>query len=1033
MNTYNDTVIKGVIEYVKSILERISEKDYEGRVISLVSYDIVDEGDIQLSDIMKENGTLSYQLILKMSCLSKDGTTERSEYVLQIPRMINNVFVIEGKSRIATNLMVNDGECRIYPRNIVIDYNRRIRWSFPKGVTHSYEGEFFKVTTYDLDGNQIEFMGIPENYETYKDLLKLTEKQIWKLQIKLGRANIPEYLTYDLVGDLYNFGPDIRKDLIIDKRISTIEDDFIHYLYIGESKRKVIIGAQSFFKTGLVNFNALQSIINSYFKAAKSKCVEIPSSINPLIYDALKYKVVLPISTAYNATFTDLIDAPNTPENNNVNIINELNVCVSLEGSTIMYACYDFKTRKKVQIPYLQYLTKKVLKSEYFDYDTMEIKTSATYEYKQYLKEFEVPNLNQVQIDLIEPAPDDKLSYTTRRIPLINMSDSVRVAMGAAMIRQAIQTEGCEPRLVTTGNDDFDYASAHSLIRYQGINEGEVVNVTPQYVDIKDKKSGLIIKTEIPEPTTGLHNNLMTHDATVKVGDTVIPGQVIVSPTTMKDGSYNLGVNAKTVYMSYLGMTYEDGVVISESYAKKCTQYRSFEVICSIRRSDNVIGIIPIGSKVHSLDKLVDNIAPPRSSDSIGSILSAGRGSTVMKAIECSTQDASVLVPNNVDLGYVTDVKIIEKPSANLTESTKTTFKDYEGRSSHSEDYLDLPEKYQNLKSGPQHEWKEGEQAIIKITIVSVHPIRIGDKSSNSWGGKGEISLILPDDVMPRLDLDGEGNGPAFDIIMNPAAVVARKNPSQLYECLLTKIIQKIQLDALQLYKTEGIDAVKDFVADYYKDKRFDKVPEDKFESYINDIFNFKMKVGSFSKIDYDTILQWMNQLDVKEDDYVYCPDVVIYQAPYEPINKTQHNNGTAACSPEYAKEHGIKGKLYELGFVERPVVTGLSYMYKLHHSGMDTGKVTSELTRSGDPIMGRGLYRGEGQMIGEMELWALKSRGAERFVTDNNPDISRDENLFLAELMLTGLMITDQLGLPYGIPNRKAIARSWKEKYGKK
>jgi DNA-directed RNA polymerase beta subunit len=1031
MNTYNDTVVKGVIEYLSSILQRISEKDNQERILTLSSYDVVDSGNIQLSDLLREQETLSYQLMLKIDCTSKDGNVEKLEASVQVPRMINNVFVIEGKQRVATNVMVNDGNCRIYPKNIVIGPNLRIEWNFPQGIEPVYESEFFKVVTYDLDGERLEFEGTPENYETYKDFMLLTQEQIWKLQVKLGRADIPEYVTYDLVGELFKFGPDTRKDLIIDKRISTIEDDFIHYLYKGESKKKVIMGVQSaFWSTGQIRLTALQSVINAYFRAAKSKCIEIPSGINPLIYDTLKYKVVVPVSTAYNASFTDLIDAPNTPENNNVNIINELNVCVSLEGEKIMYNCYDFKTRKKVQLPYLEYLTKKVLKSEYINYDTMEVITSGVYEYKQYQKEFKTEKLDE--IELIEPAPDEKLSYTTRRIPLINMSDSVRVAMGSSMIKQAIQTEGCEPRLVASGNDDADYRSAHSLTRYQGINEGEVVAITPEYIDIKDKVSGLIVKVEIPAPIVGLHDNLMTHDATVKVGDTVIPNQIIISPSTLKEGSYDLGVNARTVYMSYLGYSYEDGVIISESYAKKCTQYRSFEVICSIRSNDNVVGIKPVGSLVHSLDKLVDNIAPPRSSSSIGSVLSAGRGSTVMKAIECSTQDASVLVPNNVDLGYITDVKIIKKPTGSLTENTIRTFEDYINAHEVVDDYLELPEKYQKLKSSNDYVFKDSEQAVVKITIVSVHPMRIGDKSSNSWGGKGEIALILPDELMPRLDLDGEGNGPAFEIIMNPAAVVARKNPSQLYECLLTKIIQKLQSDAIKIYADEGSDAVRSFLLDYYPDKRFERVPDEKFEEYINRIFNFKMNVGSFSKIDYDTILDWMHKLDVKEDDYVYCPDVVIYQAPFESINKTKYNNGTAACSPEYAKEHGIKGKLYELGFVERPVITGLSYMYKLHHSGMDTGKVTAELARNGEPIMGRGAYRSEGQKVGEMELWALKSHGVEKFVTENNPDITRDENLFLTELMLTGLMLTDQLGLPYGVPNRKAIAKAWKDKFGK-
>jgi hypothetical protein len=73
-----------------------------------------------------------------------------------------------------------------------------------------------------------------------------------------------------------------------------------------------------------------------------------------------------------------------------------------------------------------------------------------------------------------------------------------------------------------------------------------------------------------------------------------------------------------------------------------------------------------------------------------------------------------------------------------------------------------------------------------RIQVRSNHPMRLGDKISNRYGGKGVVTAILPDAQMPR-DVDGK----SFDMIGNSFAVDSRTNPAYIIELALGKVAAK--------------------------------------------------------------------------------------------------------------------------------------------------------------------------------------------------------------------------------------------------
>lgn len=120
-----------------------------------------------------------------------------------------------------------------------------------------------------------------------------------------------------------------------------------------------------------------------------------------------------------------------TPINQNTNLQNSLTISTHLTDEGVLFDVYD-KDFKKITIEYLDYLNSKVVASEYVDYDTNIIKPNdqGLIEVKHRMKRKMV---SKDDYDLIDLHPDYRLSSTTRRIPFVNMTDSVRISMGTSI------------------------------------------------------------------------------------------------------------------------------------------------------------------------------------------------------------------------------------------------------------------------------------------------------------------------------------------------------------------------------------------------------------------------------------------------------------------------------------------------------------------------------------------------------------------------------------------------------------------------
>lgn len=772
---------KGLKTIVSRFFDGADEYNPKYKITNL-KYEIVPEPAYPASYYIENDLTASFKIKITYD-LNNDGVERETEF--EIPKEIDGTFIIEGSYRISTNKLGNDYDCRMKLTGpgdhiINIDYNRR----------YDVSKKVLKVRRFDKDsGNPLGTVDIPyDQIDEYKDqeLLRLTPKQVKKFEIKLDLDYTPEFITRKLLDDAIAFGDDRIKDLIIDKTIDSVAQGFMQFLFRDNNGRN-FWSAKKSIKTYFAKYNKLQDQINSitslayrFFKGSKdatSKELQIPPGVNALNLESLKTKITVPGTVAINTTMTDLIDLADTPINQNTNLQNALTVSTHVTDDGVLFDVYD-KDFTKITIDYLDYLNKKVVASEYVDYDALKVvpDEDGMIEVKHRMKRKRVP---KDDFDLIDLHPDYRLSTSSRRIPFLNQTDSVRISMGTSMGRQAIPLANGQRPLVDTGNyDDLHDNVLNAKFEYP---EGEVTAITESDVEITLPDGKL---TKIPRRTAiqSLNDVAVWTEPKVKVGDKVKKGDVITGSHEVTSETVRSGMNTFVLYSAYKGLVHEDAVVISESYADRMKSYGIIDLTIDIKTTTCLKWIAPIGTKVKSKDSVV-TLYKAVKIDQINQMLQDKLGSLHKdengKDISEYTVEQHLKVPNNIDDAIVSDVMIQENPKPRLPRNVKVPDYTWARESKKEIDsymkgmdrkiiYDKFPEYVASDRLKPiEIDPKEYKTVYrVRVRLIKTHIPGSGDKISNRYGGKGVVSVVLPDSQMPVV------NGKTVELIMNPYSTI---------------------------------------------------------------------------------------------------------------------------------------------------------------------------------------------------------------------------------------------------------------------
>jgi hypothetical protein len=213
-----------------------------------------------------------------------------------------------------------------------------------------------------------------------------------------------------------------------------------------------------------------------------------------------------------------------------------------------------------------------------------------------------------------------------------------------------------------------------------------------------------------------------------------------------------LGTNLRVAYVPYKGWNHEDGIVISRSASEKLTSQHMYMEELPMNADIEVdkrryASLFPLKITPKMLAKLGEDGVVRKGQ-------TVEKGDLIIAAMAKKTLTSSDLLLQRMDKKLANPYKDV---SVNWTHDRDGIVTDVV----HTKDS-------------------------IRVLIRTVDPARVGDKLSARYGDKGTITMILPDEEMPHTK-----NGEAMHVLLNPAGVISRVNPGQLYETMASKIALK--------------------------------------------------------------------------------------------------------------------------------------------------------------------------------------------------------------------------------------------------
>lgn len=382
-------------------------------------------------------------------------------------------------------------------------------------------------------------------------------------------------------------------------------------------------------------------------------------------------------------------------------------------------------------------------------------------------------DIKKSDVEYVDPSPADIFGDPATLIPFGNHNDGNRMLMGASMQKQSVTLarEVREAPLVQSAIDENrEKTYEQKLAEKSGYTlkspvDGSVTKVTDSIIEITDK-NGKVHTVEQYNYFPLNQGNFINNEPTVKVGDKVKSGDLIADGWQTKDGQLALGLNTRVAYLPYEGFNYEDGIVVSKSYANRM---RTEEV--AVRQYEIKKDII------------------------------AGEGSDVIKYLKTETNcvaDLSKLDSNGiirkgskVAPGDILVAKVKVKSSSDLSGQDQVAASILYGD---KKQYVDVSDRI------TANEYLKGEvldvsigkgdggdiEKIVTIRIKTYKEMKLGDKVAGRHGNKGTITKILPDNQMPH-----DAQGRPVDLIFSPLAIPSRKNLGQLMEVNAGLIAEK--------------------------------------------------------------------------------------------------------------------------------------------------------------------------------------------------------------------------------------------------
>jgi len=457
---------------------------------------------------------------------------------------------------------------------------------------------------------------------------------------------------------------------------------------------------------------------------------------------------IVPEVREVHPSHVGFIDPTHTPESQKIGTMLHLTFGSIKDGKDVRTRVYNTRTGKMEELTPIELYSKTVAFPDdvKFDKDGKPQITKATTRVQRNGK---VETAAAKDVEYVIPSHTLLFSPSTNLIPFLHNDQGTRVMMGSKMIEQAIPLLHREAPLVQTatgvGKTFHEYIGEKQSV--YAPTEGTITKVTSDHIEVDGKKIPIYNNFPLNQKT------FITHEPLVKQGDKVKKGQIIADSNFSKNGVLALGKNLKVAYLPYPGLTFEDGIVITESASKKLTTQQIHRSTYEIQK----------GKRKTSLKQF--NALQP---NLIGSRHLANFDD------EGVIKKGSVVQPGQVVIaGLKYELDSLENASFKKINKALQM------------PWTASPVRYTGEFPGVVTDIvKRGDR--VEVLVKSEDPARESDKLSGLHGNKGVITRVIPDSQAPHLK-----DGTVPDVFLNPHGIIGRINLGQLYESAASKIALK--------------------------------------------------------------------------------------------------------------------------------------------------------------------------------------------------------------------------------------------------
>ena len=574
-------------------------------------------------------------------------------------------------------------------------------------------------------------------------------------------------------------------------------------------------------------------------------------------------------------------------------------------------------------------------------------------------------------------------SYPISLTPFLQNDDQTRLQMASNQAKQTILIKDASHPMVKSGTEGM-YLDKTTYLK-RAVKDGRVI--------YKDGSYMVVLYSDGEHDAFEINHRPLYLDSldyiksNFDLEQEFKAGDVLAQSIFIKDEELALGQNLLSTVMIWKGFNYEDGIVISEEVTEKMT---------SVHYVDLTFEIEP-GQVLLSLDNKDYKPLPE-----IGETLTEGQSYAKLKMfdavdgyetiheepiekiapIDCKIIGIEIY-PNSWNKKVnAFDNKITElmtrqnirynRLSDSLSALNKKETKDFV--SLYGLRRLDCANRMEKYST----KGKTIGGVLIKLTAMYEEKIGIGDKVANRHGNKGVISKIIPKDQMPLLP-----DGRRAEIIINPLGIISRMNVGQLFELHMGEAIYQLKEKMKEFPDKKGMKLFKSVLklADHSDNKWVTKKALEEFELHEEELgYDYAVEKISICFPAFQTI---------HPKELFAIMELVGAKTRYEIFDPEEDTK------------------------IENEVVSGYMYFLKLVHRSRDkmsSRSIGPYSKRTSQPLGGK--KRRGGHRLGEMEVWAMLSHGANNFLRElltthsdsigkkskvlaeilQNPELSRDD-----------------------------------------